>query len=518
MTDADGVNFRKQIRRAADEHDDLTVEDLLIQSKSRDPMWKGTDHHHRKARWFAQFWREVVSNRPGDSVHPRGVHYYLIHTLDRDVSPPTDQCSWSSYRNTLKCYNYLNDASILARVLTDERGDPYVPLDGIQDNKHDQTTVTEYGSHAAAPAVADLSSLPDGVSRPPIPLVDSRATLEFDPDGDDPPGWPDVAEFVADELGDGLGDDLHFNRARQSAFHVELWCEKGIPDWAKQTAREHGVNVVVEGEGDLSYSVAGDFASRVNKAGKPGVVLYLSDFDQDGDRMAASMAGKLSWLEQRGALDERVVVKQLAVTREQIEAHDLPRVPIEESEYTGAGAKSYETKVSRWEERKGSGRVELQALWNEYDIFENILTSGLSAVIDEQLPSKNRKAVRQWRDDVHEAVRDAVSTSDLGERLPELLEWVGEFNDELEDAAETIRGLRQMVDEGPYAEWQASVRDTLDDVDLPEAEPPEGEAALPPDPIYDSDRDRVDNLLTVRDHKHGERDAESLDANGGEQT
>ncbi|WP_245800628.1 hypothetical protein [Natrinema saccharevitans] len=70
-------------------------------------------------------------------------------------------------------------------------------------------------------------------------------------------------------------------------------------------AADLGCNVVVEGEGDLSLTVANELAQRVEAAGKPAVILYLSDYDPVGYSTPANMAGKLTWLHQRGDLEQR---------------------------------------------------------------------------------------------------------------------------------------------------------------------------------------------------------------------
>lgn len=488
-------SLRDWIRQQADGMD-TPVDELLIQSQKRDPMWKGTEADHAKARWFAKYWKITIDSRPDDEVHPRGVHY-TIYELDYDVEPPTS-CSWPVYRNNERCYGYLEDASVLARVLG------YVPLDGVIDNKHGQTTITRYGEHHTKPRLDDVFT-PTGVSVPEIPRVDDRARLLFDGDSETSPDRVDYAEYAGDRLARQLSRDVEFDPAQQAAYHIELWCEKSLPAAAKDVARRHGVNVVVEGEGDLSYTVAADLVTRINEAGKPGLVLYLSDFDPKGDNMASAMTGKLAWLKQRGDLNQRVLVDQLAVTVDQIRELDLPRKPISGSDpnATGTGGRAYDTLVDEWERRKGSGAVELQALWKDHGIFVDILEDGLSTYVDDRLRSKNQKAIVDWKDDVRESVREAVDESELGGQLSDVEGWVDDFNDDLEDAQEVIEQLRTMLDDGAFAEWTKSVRETLDELDVPEAEPPEAVAELPNDPLYDSDRSYGENLASVRAHKEG---------------
>ncbi|WP_255681450.1 hypothetical protein [Natrinema sp. SYSU A 869] len=141
-------------------------------------------------------------------------------------------------------------------------------------------------------------------------------------------------------------------------------------------AADCGCNVVVEGEVDLSQTVANELAQRIGAAGKPAVILYLADFDVKGYGMPANMAGKLAWLHQRGDLEQRVVIERLAVTTEQIEALELPRKPIETSSATGTGGVAYNRRITEWEQQHGAGATELNALEQHPDKFRRIVRLG----------------------------------------------------------------------------------------------------------------------------------------------
>lgn len=471
---------------------------LLIQSKRRDPMWKGTDADHAKAEWFAEWWRQAVDGREDARIHVRGVHYYMV-SEDDDIEPPTN-CSWGVYRNTEKCYNYLEEASVLARILG------YIPLGGIIDQKHDQFTVTRYDDHRRQ-ATLEETTVPTGISTPTIPMVEERASLCFDPGGGAYDGLSKTqsfAEYAADRLADELVDQLYFDQPQQAAYHLELWSEKSLPDYITDVATEYGVNVIVEGEGDLSLTIAHNLVQRIQAASKPAVILYLSDFDPKGDNMASAMSGKLAWLNQRGDIDQRVIVEQLAVTREQIEALDLPRKPIEESRHTGTGGKAYDTLVSDWEQRRGAGATELNALEARPDEFERIVREGLDPYVDDDIRRKNREAVEQWQEAVRDAVRDAVVDSDLEAALEDVEAWMRQFNDALRKAEPVFEGLRDMKQDSPYSEWREAAKDSIERADLPVATVPEADADLPDDPLYDSSRSYGENLVRVERHKNGD--------------
>ncbi|WP_306061532.1 hypothetical protein [Natronococcus wangiae] len=89
--------------------------------------------------------------------------------------------------------------------------------------------------------------------------------------------------------------------------------------------------------------------------------------------MPANTAGKLAWLRQRGDLEEHVFVERLAVTKDQIDALDLPRKPIEESTAQGTGGVAYNRRITEWEEAHGAGATELNAFEQHPEGFRRIV-------------------------------------------------------------------------------------------------------------------------------------------------
>ncbi|WP_245800629.1 hypothetical protein [Natrinema saccharevitans] len=65
---------REQIDVLAEQYG-VDVDDLLIQSRRRDPMYKGTETDHAKAEWFARLWQKAVEQRESNRIHVRCVHY-----------------------------------------------------------------------------------------------------------------------------------------------------------------------------------------------------------------------------------------------------------------------------------------------------------------------------------------------------------------------------------------------------------------------------------------------------------
>ncbi|WP_276257214.1 hypothetical protein [Halomontanus rarus] len=503
--------LRERIKAQAKEFG-VEPDDLLIQSRRRDPMFKGTPADHAKAEWFADLWEKAVAGREDQRIHVRGVHYFIVMSTDEEttlnveqlpvdydpdelerldgpIEPPTS-CSWSEYANTDKCYDYLEGAATLARILG------YIPLDGIHDNKHDQLVVTHYGEHRTEADTSELPT-PTGVRLPSIPRTGERGHRQFDePD--------EFADYLADALVGDLAEQIQFDTTSQRPFHLEVWCEKGLPDYIHSTARDLGVNVIVEGEGDLSLTIASEFVRRVEEAGKPAIILYLSDFDPKGDHMSSAMAGKVAWLEARGDLTQRVCIEQVAVTQEQVETYGLPRKPISESEKTGTGGKAYDTLKDDWEQRKGTGACELNTLEQIPELYKQILRDAVSPYRDRGLRSKNRHALKEWRDRLREVICEEVGEAGLPDRVDELDSWLEEWNNRLEEIEPVVEDLQGMKRDGFYAEWIDDVRTTLEETEWPTVTVPEGKGMFPDDPLFDSDRTYPQNVARAQKHKDGE--------------
>lgn len=473
----------------------VDVDELLILSRQNDPFWTGTDGDHSKAEWFASLYEKAVADREDDRIHVRGVHYSTV-MLDEAVEPPTSRTSWDVYENTETCWAYLAEAAKIARILG------YVDLDKIQDEKNDQRTVMHYGEHVLQPDLPEYG-LAHGVRVPDVPEVGDEATADWQ--DDDPAGH--VAREIAREQSRGIEID----KARQQPFHVELWSEKALPEPVKAEARRYDVNVLVEGEGQLSYSVAGDFARRVNDAEKPAVVFYLSDFDPAGDGMATAMASKLEWATRTGKLEQRVVVKQLAIRQDQIAEYGLgPRTPINVDETTDAGETNpYATKVNDWEQRKGAGAVELNVLETDLDLFKRLVREGLEPLRDRSRTRKNREAKRDYRQRVREAARRRLDGGALEQRAEAVEGWADQFNTTLLEAEAVLERLHELRhgEGSEYQAWLEAVRDGAGDIgpELPAFKPPELDADLPASPLYDSARAYDENVAEVRRHERGER-------------
>ena len=273
----------------------VETDDLLLLSSNNAPDEMGGDTDHKQGRWFKELWEYATASRTDPTIHIRGVHYATV-MRDEEIESATPCHTWTIYQNTDTCFSYLKGASKAARILG------YVPMNAIVDEKNTQRELRRYGEHTRDPDPQVIES-PAVVQAPEIPRVEERARLRFETP-------EDVINHVAAEAAQQLADQLVLSRERLRPYHIELWSEKTLPSDVIQTAQLAGVNATVQGEGDLSYTVANDFVERVNDAGKPAIVLYLSDFDPAGVNMPNAMASKICWLNRDDRLEQRAMVER----------------------------------------------------------------------------------------------------------------------------------------------------------------------------------------------------------------
>jgi len=482
-------------------------EELTLTSPRRDPLNAGTTaHRHRVAAWGALLWKHAVASRSDESIHARGVHY-IAATGDVTVPSPNPKTEdnpngteWTEYRNTKKCYEYLVDALKNARVLG------YIPQTGIIDEKSDQY---EYRTRPGEHTLPDDDHLDAwgfrAVSTPEPPSFSATARREW---GENAKGLhpPDTyADLAVAALTSRLMSPVDIDAEAEQPYHIEVWSEKSLPEEVRSAARSAGAAAVVEGDGCMSLTQAFEFGERVERVGKPAVVLYLADFDPAGDEMPAQVANKFEWLSQNPQVDlsERVYVDRLALTAEQVAEHDLPRQPLDADE-AGEG---YAARIEDFEERHGAGATELNALGTDLDLYQRIVRDAVEQYRDPELDRKAREAREEYREACEDAVREAVDEAGVADHLDELGDWLERARDvagEYEDAVEELRedmsdDLDELKDEDAYREFKEAHRSFGEHVEPPEFDAPDGRVSPPDDPLYDSGRAYLDTVRRVRD-------------------
>jgi hypothetical protein len=136
---------------------------------------------------------------------------------------------------------------------------------------------------------------------------------------------------------------------------IEVWIENSTQnDILVPVCRQLGANLIV-GNGMQSITIAVRLLERLSDHGKPGHVIYISDFDPAGDKMPTSVARQLEFYGVRDFPDAEVTVEHVALTHAQVLEHQLPRKPIETKDPNDG-------RKRKFEERHGEGAVELDAL------------------------------------------------------------------------------------------------------------------------------------------------------------
>jgi hypothetical protein len=480
--------------------------ELTLSSTKRDPLNAGaTALRHRVAAWGALLWKHAVASRRDDAIHGRGVHYVTVSTGVTVPSPNPESddnprgTEWTEYANTQQCYEYLADALKNARVLG------YIPQTGIIDEKNTQY---EYRTRSGEHTLPDDDRLNTrsfrAITTPSPPSFSASARRKW---GEDASGFnpPDTyADLAVEVLTSQLMKPVDIDAEAEQPYHVEVWSEKSLPSEVRSTVKRAGAGAVVEGEGCMSLTQAFEFGERVERVGKPAVVLYLADFDPAGDDMPAQAANKFEWLVQNPqvGLPERVYVERAALTAAQVAEHDLPRQPLDVDE----AADRYAARIEDFEERHGAGATELNALEADLDLYQRIVRDAVEQYRDPDLHRKAREARDEYEDACEQAIRDAVDEAGVAERLDELGDWLQRARDvaaEYEEAVGELHedmsaDLDELKDEDAYTEFKDAHESVGEHVDEPEFDPPDGEVSPPDDPLYDSEREYLDTVRRAR--------------------
>jgi hypothetical protein len=108
-----------------------------------------------------------------------------------------------------------------------------------------------------------------------------------------------------------------------------------------------GINLV-PGAGFQSITRALNLLQRVRRTGKPARVFYTSDFDPAGDGMPTATARQLEFWHGRCAPGADVKLTPLALSRDQVELYQLPRVPLKDTDLLKASFEQAYGALAEW--------------------------------------------------------------------------------------------------------------------------------------------------------------------------
>ncbi len=282
-----------------------SVKDLIVLAPQNDPFYVGTPTDWALGQWFQSLWH--IFNYQ-TKVHIRRVHYQII-----SQKPPVMLPNGKPYENTEECWNLLNLASKAARYLG------LVNPAAFNDRRNPDPVV--YASHhSSTPEVRVYGR-----------LYQSDVKL---------PDFPDLPTYSVSGY-----------RAEQD-YHLEIWCEKStMNDVLIPLCQQYSANLQT-GLGELSITATLALARRLEEAGKPARILYVSDFDPAGQSMPVAVSRKIEYFVRSLGLDLDVRVFPVILSIEQVQYYQLPRTPIKDTERRRLG----------FEGRYGEGAVELDAL------------------------------------------------------------------------------------------------------------------------------------------------------------
>ena len=444
-----------------------TLRSLLVLAPQNDPFNAGSETDVRAAQWFADIFRRYEFP---SGTHVRRIHYFLV-TLKEDVIRHDGKL----YQNTDQCWNYIGNAAKKARHLG------LVDPGDFVDRRN-----PEPSEYAADPRLAPEPRWEVDTDELYFSLPTIRTDL---------PVYLDLPEISVSGYDYDPGDQT---------YQLELWIEKsGENAILLPLCEEYGVNFR-PGLGFQSITTAVRALNRcieVAELGRPTRIFYISDFDPAGDCMPVAIARQFQFWLWKSGHNADVKLTPLALTKEQVQAYQLPRKPIKESDLRKAN----------FEDRHGEGAVELDAL--------EAIHPGELAIIVEEAFEQYRDL--DLRDELDEADREAdgEATAAWDDATADIREEIEALKSDAEVVAEEFRPRLEELDEefqaamAPFQKRMEELEERAREV-IAEATyglvvmlPPRPEPEIPPVDesawLYDSTRGYGDQLEHFRIHQTG---------------
>lgn len=183
-----------------------------------------------------------------------------------------------------------------------------------------------------------------------------------------------------------MGQRYTRNKLAAQDVHVEVWCEAaGMLPQLDDVARPFSVRAYSSGGFD-SLTAKKDLADRIVSIEKPAIILHLGDFDPSGESIFDSVAQDVAAFVEADRPHGLVTVEfhRVALTREQVRAHDLPTAP----------PKATDTRSKGWE----GGTCQLEAL--PPNVIAEMLKEALWQHIDPHRYREDCEAEKTDRDEI----------------------------------------------------------------------------------------------------------------------
>ncbi len=237
-----GYSEIKQIAKACG----CRITDLLALAPANDPFYAGSPAGRRDAEWFARIWEQFNF---GSGTHLRRIHYRIV-----SQDPPIPKPDGKPYLNTDNDWKYLGSASLAARYLG------LVPAENFIDRRNPKPQAF-WKFQECNPSIRVYDHFPD-IWMPQCPDMPALTLTGFE---------------------------------MQQNFLTEVWCEKStMNDILVPLCQSLGTNLVT-GVGEMSETMCRDLVHRVQNAGVPARIFYISDFDPAGRSMPKAVCEKLNF-------------------------------------------------------------------------------------------------------------------------------------------------------------------------------------------------------------------------------
>lgn len=447
------------------------VADLLALAEVNDPFYAGQPAQQAKAAWFAALWDTYAF---ATGVHLRRIHYRLVSQERPPLKP-----DGKPYENTLECWGFLNEASKAARYLG------LVSPDAFEDHRNPLAVMPETFGVAPTPPAVVWSFLDEPWTLPTLAV--GGVAVNF-------------------RLPSPLIEGYDYTDAAQP-YHLEIWAEKSTMDdiLAPLCRRYHAVLSTALGFQSITRVI--NFLQRVQRSQKPTRVFYLSDFDPAGDQMPVAVARQIEFWASQYVPEAEIKLTPLLLTRTQVHAYRLPRIPIKESD----------RRKGQFEDRYGEGAVELDALEALYPgVLATLIEAALLPYHDADLARRYQSHGRAAEWAVRQAWVDhtALLRADVAALQAEVETVLAPYQAVLD-------GVRAQMEAAlaPFEDRLSALRLALETAQATFAPPlpdcPEGEA----DPgaeagwLFDATRSYLDQLAHYKARKaRTEADKEDGDA------
>lgn len=407
-----------------------SVENLIALSPSNDPFYVGKPSDIANGEWFSELWEQFGYSR---GVHLRRVHYQIV-----SQSPTIKMPNGEPYENTERCWDFLGQASKMARYL--ELVDPAAFVD-----RRNHDPIINAANYEYEPYIEVTGSATGELELPDFPELPSYYPYSFD---------------------------------ANQPFLLEIWCEKTTMDDVLQPlCTQYGVNLV-RGVGEMSITATLDLTNRITADGRPTRVFYISDFDPAGKSMPVAVSRKAEYFVRKVGDEVDIRLFPIVLTEDQVRSYRLPRTPIKETE----------SRRGKFEERFGTGATELDALEAlRPGELARVVRKHLDHYFDHSLNRRVYRAEQKLRNDL-----SAIVLQGREEHADEIEEIKSEYE---EIKAEFLTRLaahnerRAELFETLNAELTERMPD-IEDYPIPEAEVSDevGEG------LYNSERDYLDQI------------------------